>query len=230
MFGLFKKKETVIVGKSQPAQSPALVKKNKVKIPKGSDSYRVHQSMKATLGAGSKLRDAVRLPKGYDRGRWIATQTVEMYNIVMACHGLISDNCTEKSCPLFKAGLPGGQVFDYHWSDGPKDKPVPLSAPAYIDRLAGWATEMFNDTKIFTFDGEVPKECVSACKKILTRLFRIYAHIYSLHWEHAKATESHEHVNTCFKHFMYFVREFQLVEEKEFQVLGKLITEVVGKD
>jgi hypothetical protein len=44
MFGLFKKKETVIVGKSQPAQSPALAKKNKVKIPKGSDSYRVHQA------------------------------------------------------------------------------------------------------------------------------------------------------------------------------------------
>ena len=31
------------------------------------------------------------------------------------------------------------------------------------------------------------------------------------------------HLNTCFKHFIYFIDEFRLVEEKELAPLAELI-------
>ena len=34
-----------------------------------------------------------------------------------------------------------------------------------------------------------------------------------------------EHLNTCFKHFIYFIDQFNLVEDKELAPLHELITQ-----
>ena len=39
---------------------------------------------------------------------------------------------------------------------------------------------------------------------IFKRLFRVYAHIYHSHFKHICALKEEAHLNTCFKHFMYF--------------------------
>ena len=39
---------------------------------------------------------------------------------------------------------------------------------------------------------------------IFKRLFRVYAHIYHSHFKHVCALDAEAHLNTCFKHFMYF--------------------------
>lgn len=46
-------------------------------------------------------------------------------------------------------------------------------------------------------------------------MFWVYAHIYHAHFSDIKMMEMEAHVNTSFKHFMYFVEEFNLVDEKE---------------
>jgi len=38
------------------------------------------------------------------------------------------------------------------------------------------------------------------------------------------------HLNTCFKHFIYFVHEFKLVDPKELQPLRDLIDSLMGKE
>jgi hypothetical protein len=41
---------------------------------------------------------------------------------------------------------------------------------------------------------------------IFKRLFRVYAHIYHTHFKHVCALGEEAHLNTCFKHFVYFTR------------------------
>jgi hypothetical protein len=41
-------------------------------------------------------------------------------------------------------------------------------------------------------------------KTIYKRLFRVYAHIYHSHFKHVCALDEEAHLNTCFKHFIFF--------------------------
>jgi len=65
---------------------------------------------------------------------------------------------------------------------------------------------------------------------IFKRLFRVYAHIYYAHLENTIKNGEEAHLNTCFKHFMLFVFEFNLIETKELYVLEDIIIEICGKD
>jgi len=58
---------------------------------------------------------------------------------------------------------------------------------------------------------------------IFKRLFRVYAHMYHSHFSHILNLGLEYHLNTCFKHFTYFVDEFKLVEDKELAPLAELI-------
>ena len=64
--------------------------------------------------------------------------------------------------------------------------------------------------------------CFSA-KTILKRLFRVYAHIYHQHFREVVSLGEEAHLNTSFKHFIYFVQEFELIEKKELAPLQELI-------
>ena len=88
-----------------------------------------------------------------------------------------------------------------------------------------------------------PKTYMTVCKKILTRLFRIFVHVYIHHFDKIvsigavkkKLCFSDEfwelkpfktmdclqeaHVNTCYKHFYFFVTGLKLVDPKELEPL-----------
>jgi MOB kinase activator 1 len=59
-------------------------------------------------------------------------------------------------------------------------------------------------------------------KNIFKRLFRVYGHMYHSHVESIIALGAEAHLNTCFKHFMYFILEFNLVERKELEPLVEI--------
>ena len=46
---------------------------------------------------------------------------------------------------------------------------------------------------------------------IFKRLFRVYAHIYHSHFKYVCALKEEAHLNTCFKHFMYFTEVCSLL-------------------
>ena len=77
---------------------------------------------------------------------------------------------------------------------------------------------------LYSYSGVAfPKNFVAMIKTIFKRLFRIYAHIYHSHFQMILALGLEYHLNTCFKHFIFFIDEFELVEEKELAPLSELI-------
>ncbi|XP_009866425.1 PREDICTED: MOB kinase activator 1A-like, partial [Apaloderma vittatum] len=47
---------------------------------------------------------------------------------------------------------------------------------------------------------------MSWAKPILKRLFRVYAHIYHQHFDSVMRLQEEAHLNTSFKHFIFFVQ------------------------
>jgi len=166
------------------------------------------------------IRESVKLPPGEDLNEWIAMNTIELYNTMNLCYGIIGEFCTESSCPQMTAGK-----VTYYWADSKKkEKPVSLPAPEYVEHLVVWISEQLDDKTIFPDDSsQFGKNFLPTCKKILSRMFRVYAHIYHCHWEKVKSLGAEAHINTCFKHFHYFTSEFQLVEEKDLEPMKAAI-------
>ena len=64
---------------------------------------------------------------------------------------------------------------------------------------------------------------------IFKRLFRVYAHIYHAHFSDVMKLGAEAHLNTSFKHFIYFVFEFHLIQPKELAPLKDLIDEFIKR-
>uniref|UniRef100_A0A7S4U8T7 Uncharacterized protein n=1 Tax=Paramoeba aestuarina TaxID=180227 RepID=A0A7S4U8T7_9EUKA len=198
----------------------------KKKIPKDTKQYELHQYAKATLGSGN-LKAAVQLPPKEDQDEWLAVNTVDFFNQVNLLYGSISEFCTEQSCPIMSAG----PKYEYHWADGVEvKKPLKCSAPEYVDRLMRWIQDQLDNEKIFpsTVDIPFPKEFKLYVKNIFRRMFRVYAHIYHHHMEKINSLGEEAHLNTCFKHFYYFIEEFDLVDRREMAPLQDLIDAITG--
>jgi MOB kinase activator 1 len=82
-----------------------------------------------------------------------------------------------------------------------------------------------NDESVFPLQlgTPFPKQFLNVVKTIFKRLFRIYAHIYHVHFAKIVSLGAEAHLNTCFKHFIYFVYEFKLIDQKELMPLKDLI-------
>lgn len=68
-----------------------------------------------------------------------------------------------------------------------------------------------------------PKNFTQVIKVVFKRLFRVYAHIYYTHFPHIVMLGCQYHLNTCFKHFIFFVDKYNLVDSKELAPLAELI-------
>jgi len=95
-----------------------------------------------------------------------------------------------------------------------------------------WVETQLNDEHIFPLQlgTPFPKNFQSIVKVIFKRLFRVYAHIYHSHFQKIVGLGAEAHLNTCFKHFIYFVHEFKLIDPKELQPLKDLIDSLMGKE
>uniref|UniRef100_A0A8C1AJ33 MOB kinase activator 1Bb n=1 Tax=Cyprinus carpio carpio TaxID=630221 RepID=A0A8C1AJ33_CYPCA len=202
--------------------------KPKKNIPEGSHQYELLKHAEATLGSGN-LRMAVVLPDGEDLNEWVAVNTVDFFNQINMLYGTITDFCSEDSCPVMSAG----PKYEYHWADGTNiKKPIKCSAPKYIDYLMTWVQDQLDDETLFPSKIGVPfpKNFMSVAKTILKRLFRVYAHIYHQHFDAVMQLQEEAHLNTSFKHFIFFVQEFNLIDRKELVPLQDLIEKLTTKD
>ena len=191
------------------------------KITKNSRGYGLKQIAQMTLGSGN-IDLAVELPKGEDLNEWLAVNTIEFYNDINLLYGMLIEFCTKKSCPVMSAG----PKYEYLWADGTNVKaPLKVSASEYIEYLMTWVENQLNNESIFpsAIGVPFPKHFVSIVKVIFKRLFRVYAHIYYTHFPHIVMLGCQYHLNTCFKHFIFFIDRFNLVEPKELAPLAELI-------
>eukprot|EP00128_Syssomonas_multiformis_P014789 Colp12_sorted_trinity150504_noHs@9189 len=189
-----------------------------------SDKLKVHTM--ATLGLGD-VKDAIKLPEGTEMNEWLAMNVVDFYNQINVLYGSMQEHCTTETCPVMSAG----SKYEYLWADGVDvKKPVKLPAPEYISNLMNWVQKLLDDESLFPTDENVafPDNFQDVIKNIFKRLFRVYAHIYHSHLELIKKLGEEKHLNSCFKHFIFFVQEFELISEKEMAPLATPIGELSG--
>ncbi|CAO1422736.1 unnamed protein product [Diamesa hyperborea] len=194
----------------------------------GTIRYSLHKQAQASLSSGINLKEVVRLPVGESLNDWVAVHVVDFFNRINLIYGTVSEYCTEATCPK----MSGGSRYEYFWADGDKyKKPTALPAPKYIEKLMDWTEGQINNEDLFpvTTDIPFPNKFQSLSKKILTRLFRVFVHVYIHHFDRIVSIGAEAHVNTCYKHFYYFVTEFELIPPKEMAPLEEL-TKQVCKD
>ena len=178
------------------------------------------------MGSGN-LREAVQLPPGEDLNEWLAVNTVDFYNAISMLYGTLGDYCVDGKCPTMCAG----PKYEYRWADGVTiKKPIQCTAPVYIDHLFVWVENQVDDPRLFPQGGDstFPDDFQSAVKKIFTRLFRVYAHIYHSHFSQICSLGAEAHLNTLFKHFVFFTSAFGLVKREELAPLGELVDGILG--
>lgn len=193
----------------------------KRKFEPGTQRFELHKKAQASLNAGLDLKLAVQLPPGEELSDWVAVHVVDFFNRVNLIYGTIGDECTEQSCPV----MSGGPKYEYRWQDEHQfRKPTALSAPRYMDLLMDWIEVQINNEELFpTHVGTpFPKNFLQVVRKILSRLFRVFVHVYIHHFDRIAQMGSEAHVNTCYKHFYYFVKEFGLIDTKELEPLKEM--------
>jgi len=186
-------------------------------------------TLKATLGGGDDLKSVVQVPEGEDVNEWIAVNTLQFYNAASMIYGTCAEFCTEDTCKTMSAG----PKYEYLWKDGDKyKKPTRVSANVYIDNLLNWVNAKLSDPTLFPVEegAKFPRNFMAQVKQIYKRLFRLYGHIYFSHFEKIRSIGANAHLNTCFKHFVFFILEFNLVSKEELAPLQKLIVKFAADE
>lgn len=174
-----------------------------------------------TLGS-SELADQVKLPPGASEEEWLAITTIDFFNDLNLLAGALSEFCTSATCPVMCAG-----PYSFAWCDGDKFKtPTKMSAPHYIRHLLLWVERQLADETFMPVEQGVPfpRHYRQGLRVIYKRLFRIYAHTFHSHFKDFVEAEADAHLNYSFKHFIYFVKEFNLIQEAELEPLKDLIS------
>ncbi|GIQ91187.1 MOB kinase activator family protein [Kipferlia bialata] len=112
--------------------------------------------------------------------------------------------------------MTAGPKYEYRWADGEQYRtPVACSAPEYVEFLFTWVQKQINNEGLFPYKPGVPfpRNFQSIVKTIFKRLFRVYAHVYHCHWAQVVSLGAEAHLNTCTKHFIFFVKEFDLIDD-----------------
>lgn len=159
---------------------------------------------------------------------------MDFYNQINLLYGSITEFCSPTTCPEMKAT----DEFEYLWQDSGKFKrPTKMPAPEYIEHLMAWVQDYINNESVFPSrigtslqpsnpysllftDGPTgvhfPKNFQTTVRQLVKRLFRVYAHIYCHHYPVIVALGLDPHMNTSFKHYVLFIKEFDLESGKDF--------------
>ncbi|KAG5361818.1 CBK1 kinase activator protein [Yarrowia sp. C11] len=166
------------------------------------------------------FKTIVQQPHYVDTNEWLALYAVEFFSLLNSFYDAISEFVTPQACPTMNAG-PG---VDYLWIDGSK-KAVRLPAATYIDYTFSWISSKLEDKTIFPTKVGVPfpPHFSSILKNIFRQMFRVFAHVYHNHFDKFCHLGIQSHWNSLFTHFIGFVINFDLIDEKEREPLQPLI-------
>jgi len=195
----------------------ATIPRSHHKLPTDSRYSTLLMERQKTLGS-VELWEQVKLPEGASENEWLAVNTIDIFNDLTLLTGALRDVCTEASCPVMRAGH-----FVFSWCDGEMVKtPKRVSAPRYYALLLNWVEGQLRNFPVEP--GEpFPPNFRKSVRVIYKRLFRIYAHVYHSHFKEMVDGEADAHLNHSFKHFIYLVKEFHLIEDAELEPLKEAV-------
>ena len=117
----------------------------------------------------------------------------------------VSDFCTETTCPIMKAG----RHHEYAWADPSSvdyASPTLVSAPKYMELLMTWVEKHL--TSVDSWNNNAGSFDINN-RIFARRLFRVYAHIFSIHSGEIECIW--HHLNYSLMHFLVFINEFGLM-------------------
>ncbi|KAH9988343.1 Mob1/phocein [Russula vinacea] len=167
--------------------------------------------VEAALVKGN-FKTIVMLPKYVDIMEWVAVNIFDFFQNLNMFYGVISECCTQHSCPTMSAGA----TLNYTWINQDR-KSVQLPAPTYIDYVMTWVQNLLDDENNFpTKSGQdFPASFPSTIKHVYRQLLRVFAHIYHAHYPQILHLRSEPHFNSLFAHFLAFGREYELLDIKD---------------
>lgn len=187
----------------------------------------MRNTMRNTMCNGD-LRQLVKLPPNADQNEWIALNTIHFYRTCCQIGETYHQLCTPDTCPLMSAGN-----VEYLWKDDHQyPKPTRIPACEYMERALQETYRTIEDPAIFPADDsqQFPRIFIPKVKEIFKRLFRQFAHLYYSHYDQIKQGGSSKHLNSTFKHFIYFVLEFQLIDQNTLSPLQKFIDHIIQQN
>lgn len=191
---------------------------------------RLHGYTKRTLGAGGSVTEAVTLPPGESCAGWVAVHAIDFYDQISTIWAVMAqDPFLETFSP--GEGFPSGVEYRWSSSENSSTATESVSAPVYVEKVLEWIVEQINDEAKFPDDDDEAEALrvfqtpnfAALCGQIFRRLFRVYGIIYSSFFGTLDALGMAPHLNTCFKHFMFFCTEFGLLPEREVEPLEVLV-------
>lgn len=148
------------------------------------------------------------------------------FDQINVLYGAIADYCTPQSCPTMNG--PSNQQF--HWLDE-KGKKCKYSAPQYIDTVLTYSAKIVDDENLFpTKVGHpFPANFDQLVKRIHKHLFQVMAHMYHSHYKELLHLQLNTNCNTIYFHMYLFAKTFNLIDDKELDILDKLNAGLVAK-
>jgi len=194
---------------------------------------RLHAYTRRTLGAGGSINEAVALPPGESCAGWVAVHAIDFYGEVSTIWAVMADDPYLNNFGPGE-GFPSG--VEYRWSEGSgrNASTVSVSAPVYVEKVLKWVRDRINDESQFPDDDDEEESLrvfqtpafAALCGQIFRRIFRVYGIIYSSFFGTLEALGMAPHLNTCFKHFIFFCTEFGLLPEREVEPLEVLVNPI----
>ncbi|KAI8854419.1 Mob1/phocein [Chytridium lagenaria] len=162
------------------------------------------------------------LPRYVDLNEWFSLriQAFDFFNYSNVFYHVVSEYCTASECSVMSAG-PG---HDYLWVDSQR-RSVKIPAPQYVDYVFTWIQNIINDQNVFP-TRSVSSRLRNTVRLIFKQLFRVFAHIYTAHADVIQQLSIEGHLNSLFTHFLFFGREFDLLDRKDFAPIQDLINDL----
>jgi MOB kinase activator 1 len=99
-------------------------------------------------------------------------------------------------------------MVNVFWNAGIWIEQALIPAGLHFEYSLLWEAQIscVNHVLYFLTGVPFPRNFLSIAKTILKRLFRVYAHIYHQHFSEVVQLGEEAHLNTSFKHFIFFVQ------------------------
>lgn len=195
--------------------------------------HRTLHTLKKDKARTLTLQAASQVPVGERLHDWHAVNLLDFYNDLSLLMGILEDElCTAHTCPTMSAG----PKYKYLWADK-GGKPEAVCAAVYIEKMMAWVEGQIDDPKLFPIADpdsnsaiHYPTDFELRLRNIFRKLFRAYAHAYHSHFDAFVSLGAESHLNTCFKHFVIYTQEHQLLQDKDTAPLRDFIAMVLAPE
>jgi len=190
-------------------------------IAQGAGALRVRHLSAGKCQKICSATQAVKLPRHVDKNEWIAAHLCQIYEEVAYFPAAFSDICTCETCPRMVAG-----EYAYRWREDPESRrPEEKAAPDYMRLVVLKLHAFLFDSSMFPRDASplFPEDFRARVTKLLKVVFAVYAHLFCSHYQEAAEKRMAEDLDFCFRHFVFFVLEFELLAEEDMTPLIPLV-------